>query len=131
MAGTSKSSISFEGRTLLTTKQVIGGGAVGLAIARRLAMRSGTSTVLIERNSAVGMETSSRNSEVCCTILFTRAWNFSTPNVKIDMFARSSTPACITAKIPSRQSFVSKEEKCCMIYVIKKISRIKKWGNGL
>jgi 2-hydroxyglutarate dehydrogenase len=44
--------------------QVIGGGVVGLAIARQLAARNGTSTVLIERNSAVGMETSSRNSEV-------------------------------------------------------------------
>jgi 2-hydroxyglutarate dehydrogenase len=37
---------------------------VGLAIARQLAAREGTSTVLIERNGAVGMETSSRNSEV-------------------------------------------------------------------
>lgn len=45
-------------------KQVIGGGAVGLAIARQLAARDGTSTVLIERNSGVGQETSSRNSEV-------------------------------------------------------------------
>jgi hypothetical protein len=43
---------------------VIGGGAVGLAIARQLAARDGTSTVLIERNGGVGMETSSRNSEV-------------------------------------------------------------------
>ncbi|XMA16240.1 hypothetical protein WAI453_009031 [Rhynchosporium graminicola] len=46
------------------THAVIGGGAVGLAIARQLAGRDGTSTVLIERNKAVGMETSSRNSEV-------------------------------------------------------------------
>ncbi|EHL02741.1 putative L-2-hydroxyglutarate dehydrogenase, mitochondrial [Glarea lozoyensis 74030] len=46
------------------THAVIGGGAVGLAIARRLAAREGTSTILIERNGAVGMETSSRNSEV-------------------------------------------------------------------
>ncbi|TAQ91231.1 hypothetical protein B7494_g411 [Chlorociboria aeruginascens] len=46
------------------THAVIGGGAVGLAIARQLAGRDGTSTVLIERNGAVGMETSSRNSEV-------------------------------------------------------------------
>lgn len=43
---------------------MIGGGAVGLAIARKLAKRDGESTVLIERNGAVGMETSSRNSEV-------------------------------------------------------------------
>ena len=46
------------------TNQVIGGGAVGLSIARQLAARDGTSTLLIERNEAVGMETSSRNSEV-------------------------------------------------------------------
>ncbi|TVY75579.1 L-2-hydroxyglutarate dehydrogenase [Lachnellula suecica] len=46
------------------THAVIGGGAVGLAIARQLAARDGTSTVLIERNEGVGMETSSRNSEV-------------------------------------------------------------------
>jgi 2-hydroxyglutarate dehydrogenase len=46
------------------THQIIGGGAVGLAIARQLAARDGTSSVLIERNGAVGMETSSRNSEV-------------------------------------------------------------------
>ncbi|APA05524.1 hypothetical protein SS1G_09974 [Sclerotinia sclerotiorum 1980 UF-70] len=46
------------------THAVIGGGAVGLAIARQLAGRDGTSTLLLERNSAVGMETSSRNSEV-------------------------------------------------------------------
>ncbi|ESZ92918.1 putative L-2-hydroxyglutarate dehydrogenase, mitochondrial [Sclerotinia borealis F-4128] len=46
------------------THAVIGGGAVGLAIARQLAGRDGTSTLLLERNSGVGMETSSRNSEV-------------------------------------------------------------------
>ncbi|KAF8863265.1 mitochondrial putative L-2-hydroxyglutarate dehydrogenase [Acephala macrosclerotiorum] len=46
------------------THAVIGGGAVGLAIARQLANRDGTSTLLIERNGRVGEETSSRNSEV-------------------------------------------------------------------
>lgn len=48
----------------LTPSQVIGGGVVGLAIARQLSRRPGTSTVLIERHPAVGTETSSRNSEV-------------------------------------------------------------------
>lgn len=43
--------------------KVVGAGAVGLAIARRLAERDGTSTLLIERHRAVGTETSSRNSE--------------------------------------------------------------------
>ncbi|KAL6795202.1 FAD dependent oxidoreductase [Trichoderma sp. SZMC 28012] len=46
------------------THAVIGGGVVGLAIARQLSLQPGTSTVLIERHSAVGTETSSRNSEV-------------------------------------------------------------------
>lgn len=55
---------SSKGRQADFTHAVIGGGAVGLAIARRLARREGSSTVLVERNEAVGMETSSRNSEV-------------------------------------------------------------------
>ncbi|KAI0998262.1 hypothetical protein K3495_g9934 [Podosphaera aphanis] len=46
------------------THTVIGGGVVGLAITRQLAAHHDTSTILLERNSAVGMETSSRNSEV-------------------------------------------------------------------
>ncbi|KAL0264738.1 mRNA decay protein [Diplodia seriata] len=46
------------------THAVIGGGAVGLAIARRLQQKDGVSTVLIERHGSVGTETSSRNSEV-------------------------------------------------------------------
>jgi L-2-hydroxyglutarate oxidase LhgO len=37
---------------------------VGLAVARQLAQRPGTSTILLERHGAVGTETSSRNSEV-------------------------------------------------------------------
>lgn len=45
------------------THVVIGGGVVGLAVARELAQRGG-STVLLERHAAVGTETSSRNSEV-------------------------------------------------------------------
>jgi L-2-hydroxyglutarate oxidase LhgO len=43
---------------------VIGAGAVGLSIARQLAARESTSTILIERHGAIGTETSSRNSEV-------------------------------------------------------------------
>ncbi|KAF4187569.1 hypothetical protein CNMCM7927_003803 [Aspergillus lentulus] len=39
-------------------------GVVGLAIARQLASRQGTSTIVLERHDAVGTETSSRNSEV-------------------------------------------------------------------
>ncbi|KIW44790.1 uncharacterized protein PV06_03238 [Exophiala oligosperma] len=46
------------------THAIIGGGVVGLAVARQLARRTGTSTILIERHGSVGTETSSRNSEV-------------------------------------------------------------------
>ncbi|KOS18300.1 L-2-hydroxyglutarate dehydrogenase [Escovopsis weberi] len=44
--------------------KVIGGGVVGLAIARQLAQRPSVSVVLLERHAAVGTETSSRSSEV-------------------------------------------------------------------
>jgi len=46
------------------THAVIGGGAVGLAIARRLQQVEGTQVVLVEKHGMVGSETSSRNSEV-------------------------------------------------------------------
>lgn len=47
------------------THAVIGGGAVGLAIARQLSLsRPESSTLLIERHGMIGSETSSRNSEV-------------------------------------------------------------------
>lgn len=46
------------------THAVIGGGVVGLAIARKLQSRPSTSTVLIEKHGSAGTETSSRNSEV-------------------------------------------------------------------
>jgi L-2-hydroxyglutarate oxidase LhgO len=42
---------------------VIGAGAVGLAIARQLAL-AGLETVILEKNQHIGMETSARNSEV-------------------------------------------------------------------
>ena len=46
------------------THAVIGGGAIGLAIARRLQQQEGAQVVLIEKHGMVGSETSSRNSEV-------------------------------------------------------------------
>ncbi|KAL4780900.1 Sac2 family-domain-containing protein [Aspergillus varians] len=46
------------------THAIIGGGVVGLAVARQLASRSNTSTIILERHNAPGTETSSRNSEV-------------------------------------------------------------------
>ncbi|KAK5175550.1 uncharacterized protein LTR77_000689 [Saxophila tyrrhenica] len=45
------------------THAVIGGGTVGLAIARRLQRIDGAQVVLIEKHGMVGTETSSRNSE--------------------------------------------------------------------
>lgn len=42
---------------------IIGAGAIGLAIARRLAM-TGRHVILLESGSAIGQQTSSRNSEV-------------------------------------------------------------------
>ena len=42
---------------------VIGGGAVGLAVARAL-VRDGLGVIVVERNARIGEETSSRNSEV-------------------------------------------------------------------
>ena len=51
------------------THAVIGAGAVGLAIARRLQQVQGAQVVLIEKHGMVGSETSSRNSEVrYCTM---------------------------------------------------------------
>src|SRR5471032_1078838 len=49
---------SFESEAV-----VIGAGAVGLAVARQLAL-SGLDTVILEKNDHIGMETSARNSEV-------------------------------------------------------------------
>src|SRR6201996_7337882 len=46
-----------------TEAVVIGAGAVGLAIARAL-QSAGHDTILLEKNSHIGMETSARNSEV-------------------------------------------------------------------
>jgi L-2-hydroxyglutarate oxidase LhgO len=49
---------SFE-----TEVVVIGAGAVGLAVARRLVL-DGRDTIILEKNDHAGMETSARNSEV-------------------------------------------------------------------
>ncbi|PHH76912.1 hypothetical protein CDD82_3754 [Ophiocordyceps australis] len=46
------------------THAVIGGGVVGVAIARQLAQRASATTVLLERHGALGTETTARNSEV-------------------------------------------------------------------
>lgn len=43
---------------------VVGAGIVGLSVASRLAARTGTAVLVVERHSAFGTETSARNSEV-------------------------------------------------------------------
>ncbi len=48
---------------------VVGGGVVGMAVARAL-QRGGLATVLLERNERLGLETTSRNSEVVHAGLF-------------------------------------------------------------
>jgi L-2-hydroxyglutarate oxidase LhgO len=49
---------------MMTTECVIiGGGVIGLAIARSLSAK-GVECVVLEKNKGFGMETSSRNSEV-------------------------------------------------------------------
>ncbi|EGD98534.1 FAD dependent oxidoreductase [Trichophyton tonsurans CBS 112818] len=65
------------------THAVVGAGVVGLAVARQLAAREGTSTILVERHSAVGTETSSRNSEgKKCFTNFARSKNIPHRNTK-------------------------------------------------
>ena len=66
---------------------MIGAGAVGLAIARKLAERARTSTLLIERHGAVGTETSSRNSEAGLVRTSKKPYKF-TPDRS---FTRAST----------------------------------------
>ncbi len=47
----------------MMTLVVAGGGVIGLSIAR-VAARRGLQVILLEKNKQIGMETSSRNSEV-------------------------------------------------------------------
>ena len=87
------------------THAVIGGGAVGLSIARKLQEKEGASTVLIERHGNVGTETSSRNSEVCYRLIafFLNLFKGFVLISGLPYF-RSSTPAYTTAPTPSKQS---------------------------
>ncbi|KAF2004593.1 FAD dependent oxidoreductase [Amniculicola lignicola CBS 123094] len=62
--GLSRNFSSTRRRGADFTHTVIGGGVVGLAVARKLQGREGASVVLVERHGSVGTETSSRNSEV-------------------------------------------------------------------
>ncbi|KAJ2674962.1 hypothetical protein IWW42_001464 [Coemansia sp. RSA 1085] len=56
---------SFRSEDMVSVDHlVVGGGVVGLAVGRELAKRQGSSTLVVEKNRGIGMETSSRNSEV-------------------------------------------------------------------
>ncbi|KAJ1666375.1 hypothetical protein IW140_001104 [Coemansia sp. RSA 1813] len=50
--------------TVAVDHLVIGAGVVGLAVGRQLSQRTGASTLVVDKNERLGMETSSRNSEV-------------------------------------------------------------------
>jgi 2-hydroxyglutarate dehydrogenase len=86
------------------THAVIGGGVVGLAIARQLQGREGASTVLIERHGTVGTETSSRNSEVIHAGLYYGPDSQKTPlcikgrSMLYELCARHSIPHRNTGK---------------------------------
>ncbi|KAK1149340.1 hypothetical protein N8T08_006563 [Aspergillus melleus] len=83
------------------THAVIGAGVVGLAVARQLAARGG-STILLERNDAPGMETSSRNSEVIHAGLY-----YGTDTLKTNLCIRGKQllyELCAAKGIPHRNT---------------------------
>ncbi|CAG8893028.1 unnamed protein product [Penicillium egyptiacum] len=86
------------------THAVIGAGVVGLATARQLAAREGTSTILLERHDAPGTETSSRNSEVIHAGLYYPAASLKTNlcirgrNLLYDLCAQNNIPHRNTKK---------------------------------
>jgi 2-hydroxyglutarate dehydrogenase len=84
------------------THAVIGGGVVGLAIARKLQARDDASTVLIEKHGSVGTETSSRNSEVIHAGLY-----YGTDSLKTKLCLRGKDmlyDLCKTHSIPHRNT---------------------------
>jgi 2-hydroxyglutarate dehydrogenase len=84
------------------THAVIGGGVVGLAIARKLQARDGASTVLIEKHGSVGTETSSRNSEVIHAGLY-----YGTDSLKTKLCLKGKDmlyELCKTNSIPHRNT---------------------------
>lgn len=84
------------------THAVIGGGVVGLAIARKLQARDDASTVLIEKHESVGTETSSRNSEVIHAGIY-----YGTDSLKTKLCLRGKGllyDLCKTHSIPHRNT---------------------------
>lgn len=79
---------------------VIGAGVVGLAVARALAL-SGREVVVAEKHSAIGMETSSRNSEVIHAGLY-----YPTGSLKAKLCVEGRDALyryCINRTVPYRQ----------------------------
>lgn len=84
------------------THAVIGGGVIGLAIAQKLQLRDGVSTILIEKHGSVGTETSSRNSEVIHAGLY-----YGTDSLKTKLCLRGKEmlyDLCKTHSIPHRNT---------------------------
>ena len=81
---------------------------VGLAIARQLANRQNTSTVLFEKHGFVGQETSSRNSEVFHKHQPRRPL---LPAKLLLTLFRSFMPDSTMAPVPSKLSSALKENK--------------------
>lgn len=95
---------------------MIGAGAVGLAIARRLSQRDNTSTLLIERHGSVGTETSSRNSEVIHAGIFYGPDSLKTSlcikgkNLMYDLCRKKNIPYRNTGKWVIAQDSAQEEE---------------------
>lgn len=96
------------------THAVIGAGAVGLAIARRLQQVDGAQVVLIEKHGIVGSETSSRNSEVRESdnrkLDRLRSWG-TLQDWCADAMARSYMLVYITAQIRSKLGYAFRERR--------------------
>ncbi|KAJ9488490.1 hypothetical protein VN97_g4799 [Penicillium thymicola] len=103
------------------THAIIGAGVVGLATARQLAAREGTSTILLERHDAPGTETSSRNSEVIHAGLYYPATSLKTSlcirgrNLLYDLCAQNNIPHRNTKKWIVAQS-PAQWEACLKIH---------------
>ncbi|EHA47263.1 L-2-hydroxyglutarate dehydrogenase [Pyricularia oryzae 70-15] len=93
---------SSSPRQIDYTHAVVGGGVVGLAVCRALSARPGTSTLLLERHSAVGTETSSRNSEVIHAGIY-----YGQGTLKTELCVRGRGllyDFCRTRSVPHRQT---------------------------
>ncbi|KAJ5691081.1 hypothetical protein N7488_011816 [Penicillium malachiteum] len=97
-----------QGKLATEQRLVIGAGVVGLAAARQLAAREGTSTILLERHDAVGTETSSRNSEHDIPHRNTKKWIVAQTNEQWESCLRLHAHAQALGDAPTR--FITAEE---------------------